>query len=126
DVLGPVWNPGLDPRDVQEHATVRAAAAGLDFTHDAAADMVARQELWRPPGGLVALCVAPAFFLVVRGLCSIVGRNIVEHEPAAFAVLEDAAFATHRFGDEKAANARRPDHAGRMELDELHVHQVRP
>ena len=30
-----------------------------------------------------------------------------------------------RFGDENAPDARRPDHAGRMELDELHVHQLR-
>ena len=38
--------------------------------------------------------------------------------------LQDAAFAAHGFGDENAANARRPDHAGRMELDELHVHEI--
>ena len=29
-----------------------------------------------------------------------------------------------RFRHENAANARRPDHAGRMELDELHIHQL--
>ena len=38
--------------------------------------------------------------------------------------MQDAAFAAHAFGDEDAAHARRPDHAGRMELDELHVHQL--
>ena len=39
-------------------------------------------------------------------------------------VAQDAAFAAHAFGDEDAAHARRPDHAGRMELDELHVLQL--
>ena len=33
-------------------------------------------------------------------------------------------FAAHAFGDEDALDARRPDHAGRMELDELHVDQL--
>src|SRR5215471_17192221 len=38
--------------------------------------------------------------------------------------LPRAAFAAHAFGDEDALHAGRPDHAGRMELDELHVHQL--
>ena len=50
--------------------------------------------------------------------------DVVEHEAAPFLVQEDAAFAAHAFGDEDALHARRPDHAGRMELDELHVHQL--
>src|SRR5262249_54118921 len=95
------------------------------FAHDAAADVVAGQELGRPPRRLVPLGVAPAFFLVVGGLRAIVLRNLVEHEAAAVAVLQDAALASHAFGDENASHARRPDHAGRMELDELHVHQLR-
>ena len=37
DVLGAVRQPRLDPRDVEEHAAVRAAAARLDLAHDAAA-----------------------------------------------------------------------------------------
>ena len=37
--------------------------------------------------------------------------------------LQHAAFAAHALGDENAAHARRPDHARRMELDELHVLQ---
>ena len=68
---------------------------GLDFAHDAAAHVVARQQLRRPPRGLVALRVAPAFFFVVRGLRPIVLGDVVEHEPAALAVPEDAAFAAH-------------------------------
>src|SRR5712691_1740055 len=125
DVLGPVRNPRLDPGDVEEHAAVRAAPAGFDLPHDAAAHVVTRQELRRSSGGLVALGVAPSLFLVVRGLRSIILGDLVEHEPAALAVPEDAAFAAHRFGDENASNARRPDHTGWMELDELHVHQLR-
>ena len=87
DVLGAVRDPRLDPRDVEEHAAVRAAAAGLDLAHDAAADVVARQQLRRPPRRLVALRVAPALLFVVRGLRAIVVRDVVEHEPAALAVL---------------------------------------
>ena len=41
-----------------------------------------------------------------------------------FAVLQDAAFAANAFGHQNAANARRPDHAGRMELDKFHVDQL--
>ena len=49
--------------------------------------------------------------------------NVVEHEPLAVLVPQDAAFAAHAFGDENALHARRPDHAGGVELDELHVEQ---
>ena len=41
-----------------------------------------------------------------------------------FAVLQHAAFAAHALGDENALDARRPDHPGRMELDELHVDEL--
>ena len=60
-----------------------------------------------------AVCVA-----VVLG-------DVVEHEPAAFAVAEHAALAAHALGDEQAPYARRPHHARRVELDELHVLQRR-
>ena len=49
----------------------------------------------------------------------------LEHETLALLVREDAAFAAHAFGDENAHHARRPDHAGGMKLDELHVDQFR-
>ena len=38
---------------------------------------------------------------------------------------KNAAFAAHAFGDENPHDAGRPDHAGRMELHELHVDQFR-
>ena len=61
DVLRRVRNFFLDPRDVEEHAAVRAAAARLDFAIDAAGHVVAREQLGRPARVLVALRVAPAF-----------------------------------------------------------------
>ena len=80
------------------------------------------EQLGRAARVLVALRVAPAFFLVVGGLALVVLRDVVEHEALAFLVAQHAAFAAHALGDEDAAHARRPDHAGRMELHELHVH----
>ena len=65
DVLGGVRELLLDPRDVEEHAAVRAPAPGLDLAVDAARDVVARQQLRRAAGRLVALRVAPALLLVV-------------------------------------------------------------
>src|SRR5205823_9450764 len=50
--------------------------------------------------------------------------NVAEHEALAPGVLEDAALAAHALGDQDAAHAEWPDHAGRMELDELHAHQI--
>ena len=114
----------LDPGDVEEHAAVRGAAAGLDLAVDAARHVVARQQLGRTAGALVALRVAPAFFRIGRRLRLVVVGDVVEHEAAAFAVLQHAAFAAHALGDEDALHARRPDHPGRMELDELHVDQL--
>ena len=68
--------------------------------------------------------IAPALFLVVGGLVAVRLGNVVEHEAAPFLVEEDASFAAHAFGDEDPLHAGRPDHAGGMELDELHVHQL--
>ena len=47
-----------------------------------------------------------------------------EHEPLAVLVLEHAALAADALGDQGPADAGRPDHPGRVELDELHVDQV--
>ena len=85
DVLGGVRQLLLDPGDVEEDAAVRAAAALLDLADDAARDVVAGEQLGRPARVLVALRVAPAFFLVVRGLAAVVLGDVVEHEAAAFA-----------------------------------------
>ena len=52
----------LDPRNIEEHAAVRAAAPGLDLAHDAACHVVAGQQLRRAPRVLVSLDVSPALF----------------------------------------------------------------
>ena len=90
---------------------------------DAAGDVIAGQQLGRPAGVLVALGVAPALLLVVGGLAPVVLGDVVEHEPAALVVAQDAAFPAHALGHQDAAHAGRPDHAGGMELHELHVLQ---
>ena len=102
---------------------MRAPAPFANLAHNAAGDVIARQQLRRPARVPVALRVAPALIFVVGGLRAVVLRNVVEHEAAAVFVLQDAAFAAHSFGDENAPNAGRPDHARRMELHKLHVHQ---
>src|SRR6202034_2214027 len=51
--------------------------------------------------------------------------DIVEHESATLFVSQDSAFAAHAFCHQKSADAWRPDHSGGVELDELHVHELR-
>ena len=51
--------------------------------------------------------------------------HVVEHEPLALGVAQDAAVTAHRLGDQDPLDRRRPDHAGRVELDELHIEQGR-
>ena len=125
DVLGGVRDLFLDPRDVEEHAAVRAAAAGLDLALDAARHVVAREQFGRALGVFIALRVTPAFLGIGRGLRFVIVGNVVEHEPLAFLVPQYPAFAAHGFGHEQAHHARRPDHAGGMELHKFHVHQFR-
>src|SRR5262249_690987 len=126
DVLRGVSDLLLDPRDVQVDAAVWAAATGADFPHDAAGDVVARQQFRRTVGGLVALAVAPALLGVLRCLAAIVLRDVVEHEALAPVVEEDAPLAANALGDEDPLHARRPDHARRVELHELHVLKLGP
>ena len=102
---------------------MRGPAAFLDFADDAAADVVARQQLGRAACRLIALRIAPAFFLVARGLRSIGAGDVVEHEAPALRVFQHATLAAHAFGDENSANARRPHHPRRVKLHELHVDQ---
>ena len=68
DMLCRVRDLFLDPRNVEEHATVRTAAAGLNCPHDAARDMIARQQFRRTLCILVVLRVTPAFLGVGGGL----------------------------------------------------------
>ena len=60
-----------------------------------------------------------------RSAIFVIVGNVVEHEPLAVLVAQHAAFAAHAFGHEQSHDARRPDHARRMKLDEFHVQQFR-
>src|SRR5262249_39957564 len=125
DVLLGVLELLADPGDVEKHAAVGAATALAHLAPDAARDVVAGQQLWRAARALVPLGVAPALLLVVRRLAAVVLGDVREHEALLLVVEEDAALAADAFGDEDALDAGRPDHAGGMELDELHVDQRR-
>ena len=116
----------LDPGDVEEHPAVRAAPALPDLPDDAAGDVVAGQQFGRPPRFLVSLGVAPALFRIARRRVLVGVGDVVEHEPAPLAVPQDAAFAAHSLGHQDAPDARRPHHPGRVELDVLHVDELRP
>ncbi len=100
-----------------------AATPFAHLPHDGPGHMVPREQLWWPPCGLVALSVSPSFVRVGRRLRPVVLRDIIEHEATAVAVLQNAALASDALRDQNAAYTRRPDHAGRVELDELHVLQ---
>src|SRR5207249_2321417 len=109
DVLRRIGNLLLDPGDVEVDAAVRTAAACLDFAHDAAGDVVAREEFRGALGVAVALTIAPAFFGVLGGLVLIVVGDVVVHELLTLVVEQDAAFAAHAFRDENALHAKGPD-----------------
>ena len=85
-------------RDVEIRAAVFGPAPFLRFGVDSSRYYVARGEVH--PLRIVAL-----------------------HKAFAVFVAQYAAFATHGFGHQNSLHARRPDHSGRMKLDELHIHQ---
>ena len=111
----------LDPGNIEKDASVRRASARLDFAIDAPRNMISGEQFRRTPRILVTLRIPPALFFGVRSLLFVEVGNVVEHEPAAFTVAQDAAFAAHAFGYENAAHADRPDHAGGVKLNEFHV-----
>ena len=59
-----------------------------------------------------------------RRLVGVQLRDVVEHDALAVLVAQRAALAAHALGDERAAHARRPDHARGVKLHELHVHEL--
>ena len=111
--------------DVEEHAAVRAAPAGLDLGVDRAGDLVARQQLGRTAVVVRVGVPAVALGLGRRVLVAEHVRDVVEHEPLALGVAQHPAVAADGLGDEDPLHRRRPDHAGRVELQELHVDQRR-
>ena len=111
--------------DVQEDPAVGRAAAGLDLGVDRARDLVPGQQL--RGAAVVRLVVVPAVGLLLglRVLRAEDVGDVAEHEPLALGVLQHPAVTADRLGDQDPLDARRPDHSGRVELDELHVHQRR-
>ena len=105
------------------------AAPFLDLGVDRPGDVVPGRQLGRPagvrllPGGQGG---HPAGGLLVgRGVLGapVLGQ-VRPHEPLAGGVAQDAALAADGLGHQQAAHAGRPDHARRVELDELHVDEL--
>src|SRR5262245_52404553 len=73
----------------------------------------------------MSLRIAPSFFFVVRGMMSVVFRDCLEHETFAIGVGENPPFAAYTFGHENSHHAWRPNHSGRMKLNEFHIDEFR-
>ena len=101
------------------------SAPGLHLGVDRACHLVTGQQLgW----ALVVLGVGVPAVALVLGLGVLPAehrRHVVEHEPLALGVAQHATVTAHRLGDEDALDRKRPHHARRVELDELHVQQRR-
>src|SRR5262245_21346654 len=86
DMVGGAADLPGEPGNIEDHAAVRAASAGLDFAHDATGDMIAREEFGRASRIFVALAITPTLFFVVGGLGTVRLRDITEHKAFTFAV----------------------------------------
>ena len=120
---------GRQVADVEEHPAVRRAPTLADLGVDRPRDVVPRRQLGRPAGvglagGAQGLDPGPGLLVGRRVLVAAVLREVVPHESLAILVAQDPALAANRLGHEEAADAGRPDHPGRVELDELHVDQL--
>ena len=109
--------------NVQVHATVRSATTGLDLRVNRAGDFVTRQQLWRTTVVVGVGVPAVGFFFGFRVLLAEHVGDVVEHEALAFRVLQHTTVTANGLGDQDALDRRRPDHAGGVELQELHVDQ---
>ena len=110
--------------DVQVHAAVLGAAAGLDLGVDGPGHLVPGQQVGGAAVVLLVLVPGVGFGLVVRGFRLEELRDVVEHEAFALGVQQGAAIASHALGHQDAAHAGRPHHAGGVELDLLHVDEI--
>src|SRR5665213_2087329 len=111
--------------DVEEDTAVGAASSGLYLGVDSARHFVARQQLRRATSGGVVVVPLVALFFGLGGLGAEHLGDVVEHEALALGVAQYPAVAANALGDEETAHAERPDHAGRVELNALHVDQLR-
>ena len=127
----PLHALGRQVADVQVGAAVRRAARLLHLGVDRAGHVVSRGQLGRAPclgrpprhGVLHPLA---RLGVVLGVLVAARIRKVLPHEALALAVPEDPALAAHALGHQQPHDARRPHHAGRVELHELHVDQLRP
>jgi len=118
-------------RDIEENTAVWTTTSLANLSANGPRHDVAREQFGRPTrrrtlAGGHRRNPAIGFLFSFRELALKHFGDVIEHEPPALAVQQHAPLAAHAFGDERAANARRPDHAGRMKLHELHVDQVGP
>ena len=120
DLLG-----GQPGGHVQEDTAVLGAPAGLDLGIDRPGHLVAGEQVRWPPVVLRVLVPAVRLLLGLGVLGAEHLGDVVEHEPGALGIAQHTAVTADRFGDQDALHRRRPDHSGRVELDELHVHQGR-
>ncbi len=81
-----------------------------------------RASVWRPSDR--AVTQRGGLFVGGGVLGAAILGQVLPHEPLAGVVAQDAALATDGLGHEQPADAGRPDHPGRVELDELHVDQL--
>ena len=112
--------------DVEEDAAVGAAPAGLHLGVDRAGHLVAGEQLRRPAAGGVVVVPLVGLVLGVGRLGPEHVGHVVEHEAGALGVAQHTAVAPDALGHEDAADRQGPDHAGRVELDALHVDEVGP
>ena len=116
----------LDPGNIEIDTAMRSPPPFFDLAHDAARDVIARQQLRRPARVLVALSVTPALLFIISRLRFVVLWDEIEHETFPIGVCEDTAFAAHTFGHEHSGDARRPNHARGVKLHVFHIDQRRP
>ena len=109
--------------DVEKHAAMRRSTACFDLCGDRSSDFVTREQLGRTTRALVACEPTVCFFDCIGCFRSEFWRDVVEHEPLAVLVLQDAAVATNAFSYKRSTHRRRPHHTRRMKLRELDVHQ---
>src|ERR1700732_2488906 len=95
----------------------------LDLFRAEVANIQVRATVFRTATRLNLVVNGPRHY-VARGELFLLGVDL-QHEARALAVRQGAALAANGFGDQDAADAGRPDHAGGMELDHLGVEDFR-
>src|SRR5262249_32377821 len=95
DMLGRIWQLAFDPGNIEKHSAVRTGPSFLDFPHNAAGDVITREQFGGTPGVPISLSVAPTFFFVVGSLALVVVGYGAEHETLPLLICQDASFPAH-------------------------------